>query len=130
MKLKLLILSLTLFTFTSAANEAREHLFSLEVKPIFASKCLSYHGEDPSKLKGDLSMLSREDLLKGGETSNATIIPGKPEESLLITAVKWADPDYEMPPKENDRLDEKQVIPEAPEESRNAPEHVGESQPV
>lgn len=109
MKFRFFFLALTPFTLASAADEDGERLFTLNVKPIFASKCLSCHGEDPNKLKGDLNMLTREGLLKGGESSSTVLVPGKPEDSLLITAVKWADQDYEMPPKENDRLDEKQI---------------------
>ena len=109
MKFSLFFLALTPFALATAADDPGERLFTLEVKPIFASKCLSCHGEDPDKLKGDLNMLTREGMLKGGETSDTVLVPGKPDESLLITAVKWADSDYEMPPKENDRLTESQI---------------------
>ena len=41
---------------------------------------------------------TREGLLKGGETGLA-IVPGDPEKSLLIKAIRYIDPDVQMPPK-------------------------------
>jgi hypothetical protein len=34
---------------------------------LLKAKCFAYHGEDPKQIKGDLNMLTREALLKGGE---------------------------------------------------------------
>nr|AHZ46172.1 secreted protein [uncultured bacterium 12-5D] len=86
-----------------------ERLFALKVKPLLSEKCFSCHGEDPDKIKGDLDMLSLEGLLRGGESSDEVLVPGDANASLMFTAVKWEDPDYEMPPKENDRLAQEQV---------------------
>src|SRR5262249_20349122 len=46
-------------------------------------------------------------LLKGGESGSA-IVPGSPDTSLLIKAVRYTDPDLQMPPK-NKKLSEEQV---------------------
>ncbi len=91
---------------TSAEPTEAERLFALKVFPTFQAKCLACHG-DKKKLKGDFDMRSREALLRGGESEEPSIVPGKPEESLLVEAIRWQD--LEMPPKENDRLDEKQI---------------------
>ncbi len=40
---------------------------------------------------------SREGLRKGGDTGSA-IVPGKPDESLLITAIRYSDESLQMPP--------------------------------
>ena len=48
-------------------------------------------------------------MLRGGETSARVLIPGNSKDSLLIQAIKWKDPEYEMPPKANDRLSEKEI---------------------
>jgi len=90
-------------------REQGERLYSLQVRGILAEKCNSCHGDDPDKIKGELNLLSLDHMLRGGETSNKVLVPGKPDESLLMTAIKWEDPDYEMPPKENDRLTEQQI---------------------
>src|SRR5947207_1430073 len=47
---------------------------------------------------GSLLLDTKDGLLKGGETGPA-IVAGDPEKSLLIKAVRYADPDLQMPPK-------------------------------
>ena len=86
-----------------------EMLFALEVKPILANKCFSCHGDDPEEIEGGLDMTTREGLLKGGESFDDVLIPGDAEFSFMMEAIRWEDPDYEMPPKENDRLTEEQI---------------------
>ena len=72
-------LMLTPLSLARAAEEAA--LFRGQIGPIFASRCLACHkGEHP---KGGLSLTTRAGLLKGGE-SGAAIVPGKPDESMLI----------------------------------------------
>jgi mono/diheme cytochrome c family protein len=86
-----------------------ERLFSLKVRSILESKCFACHGEKGKKIKGEFNLTTREGLLKGGETADDVLVPFHPEKSLLMTAIEWKDEDYEMPPKENDRLTEKQI---------------------
>ena len=57
----------------------------------------------------EFNLTTREGLLKGGETAKDALVPFHPEKSLMVTAIEWKDEDYEMPPKENDRLTEKQI---------------------
>ena len=75
-----------------------ERIFSLKVKPILESKCLACHSEKDGKIKGDLDLSSLDKILLGGETSEKVLVPGKPEKSLLLKAIQWNDPNYEMPP--------------------------------
>ena len=49
-------------------------------------------------MKGGLTLDSKSGWIQGGD-SGPIIIPGKPEKSLLITAIRHGDSDYEMPPK-------------------------------
>ena len=87
-----------------------EKLFALKVQPIFADKCNACHGDDPEKIKGDLNMLSRESTLKGGEYfGKEVLIPGKGEDSFLYLTTTRTEEDYEMPPKEADKLTEQQT---------------------
>ncbi|MEM6280266.1 MAG: c-type cytochrome domain-containing protein, partial [Verrucomicrobiota bacterium] len=88
---------------SQAATEG-EKLFTLKVQPLLSEKCNGCHGDDPDKIKGEFNMLTREDLLKGGEYfGEEVLVPGDAANSFLIETVKWSDPDFEMPPKENDR---------------------------
>lgn len=94
------------------ADEFREEdrHFTLRVQPLLSEKCNGCHGDDPEKIKGGLNMLTREDLIRGGEEwGDEVLVPGDAKKSFLIETVKWADPDWEMPPKENDRLTKEQI---------------------
>ena len=72
------------------------------IKPFLAENCYRCHG--PEKQKGKLRLDARDHLLKGGE-SGLAVVPGNPEESLLIKAVRYDD--LEMPPR--GRLPEKHI---------------------
>jgi len=78
--------------------------FAQKVLPLMKAKCFACHGEDPKKLKGGLNMLTREGLLRGGETFTNVLAPGDANASRMFIAVTWTDKELEMPPKENDRL--------------------------
>lgn len=69
--------------------------FETDVRPILVKRCYACHGE--SKQKGSLRLDALETMLGGGESGPA-IVPGKPEESLLIEAINYES--FEMPPKE------------------------------
>ena len=87
--------------------EMGNELFTLKVMPVFREKCAGCHGNEPDDLKGEFSILSLNDLLKGGESGEPAIQLGKPHESYLVSAIKWEE--SEMPPKENDRLTSQQI---------------------
>lgn len=89
-----------------AKSEAERH-FTLKVLPLLKEKCLGCHGGNANDIKGAYSILSREALLKGGESEEIAVVPGKPEQGTLIEAIRWES--YEMPPKQNDRLTEEQI---------------------
>ncbi|MBC9889689.1 MAG: DUF1549 domain-containing protein [Opitutae bacterium] len=91
------------------AESAHDRLFTLEVKPILSEKCFPCHGDDPEKIEGGLIMHTLEDFLLGGDGFDNVLVPGDAEASFLMTAVQWKDPDYEMPPKENDRLTQEEI---------------------
>ena len=79
---------------TAFAPEQIE-FFEKQVRPLFVEHCQKCHG--PTKPKGNLRLDSREAVLKGGDTGPA-VVPGKPDESELIKALRY-DPDgYQMPP--------------------------------
>ena len=79
-------------------------LFHSTIFPLLQSKCISCHG--PEKQEGGLRLDSREAALIGGE-NGPSLIEGKPDNSLLIKAVRFDDPDLQMPPK--DRLSDPQI---------------------
>ncbi|MEM7383401.1 MAG: PSD1 and planctomycete cytochrome C domain-containing protein [Verrucomicrobiota bacterium] len=87
-----------------------EKLFALKLKPLFAEKCLACHGDDPGKLKGGFDLRDRQSAIKGGDTfGREVLIPRKGKESFLYRVTARLEKDYEMPPKEADRLSQEQA---------------------
>ncbi|MHC4876552.1 MAG: PSD1 and planctomycete cytochrome C domain-containing protein [Planctomycetota bacterium] len=82
----------------SAQADDNEHFFETRIRPVLISKCFKCHGGD--KVSSELRVDSREALLKGGEYGEPSIVPGKPEESLLIDAIDPQNEDIVMPPDE------------------------------
>src|SRR6266496_6132515 len=80
------------------AASAGAEFFEQKIRPIFVENCYKCHSKDAEKVKGGFLLDTREGLLKGGDTGPA-IVPGDPEKSLLIKAVRYTDPDLQMPPK-------------------------------
>jgi len=85
-----------------------EKLFALEVKPLLKLKCFACHGGE-DEIKGDLNLTSRKEMLLGGESSEDVLIPGDGKGSLLYQSTTWNLRDFEMPPKEADKLTQKQT---------------------
>src|SRR5476651_2694244 len=73
--------------------------FEKKIRPLLVDRCYSCHSAEAKKIKGALRVDSRETLLKGGDTGPA-LVPGDPEKSLLLKAVRYVDPDLKMPPKQ------------------------------
>ncbi len=80
--------------------------FENEVRPLLAQNCYECHGPDLDKVKSGLRMSGRTALLRGGEHGPA-IVPGLPDDSRLIEAVRWVNADLSMPPKR--KLDGAQI---------------------
>ncbi|MFT5495389.1 MAG: hypothetical protein ACI9TH_000780 [Kiritimatiellia bacterium] len=74
--------------------EART-FFETRIRPVLVERCFDCHSTSAKKLGGKLHLDSGEALLKGGE-SGPLLIPGKPEESLLLQALLHDG--LEMPP--------------------------------
>lgn len=58
--------------------------YAMHINPIFDANCVTCHGED--KVKGGLTLDSYESLMEGGK-DGAVIVPGKPDQSLLLKRV-------------------------------------------
>jgi mono/diheme cytochrome c family protein len=76
-------------------DPALEEFFEANVRPVLIAHCLECHGAEKSK--GGLRLDARGAMLKGGETG-PVVIPGKPEDSPLIEAIRY-EGDVQMPPK-------------------------------
>src|SRR5205823_14132489 len=73
--------------------------FEKKIRPVLTEKCYKCHSAGAEKIKGGLLLDSRSGWMKGGE-SGPVIVPGDPEKSRLIHAVRYTDNSLQMPPKE------------------------------
>jgi mono/diheme cytochrome c family protein len=80
----------------SAEERARQaEFFESKIRPIFVEQCSKCHGDAAEK--GGLRLDSGANLLKGGD-NGAVVVPGDPESSTLIEAVRRVGA-IKMPPK-------------------------------
>jgi hypothetical protein len=79
-----------------AADDAKGiDFFEKHIRPVLVANCYQCHSASSKELKGELRLDTREGIRKGGE-SGAAVIPKKPDESLLIKALRHED-GLEMP---------------------------------
>ncbi len=69
--------------------------FENNILPILTNRCAGCHSTD-TRASGGLTLDNREALLHGGQSGPA-IVPGKPDQSLLLHRVASADPNVRMP---------------------------------
>jgi mono/diheme cytochrome c family protein len=100
----LLLLAATTSAVRAADPDAEAvAFFEKEVRPLLIESCVNCHG--PKKQESGLRLDSRPALMQGGEHGPA-IIPGKPDESLLVKAVRH-EGELQMPP--GGKLNEVQI---------------------
>ncbi|MEI9896513.1 MAG: c-type cytochrome domain-containing protein [Chthoniobacter sp.] len=81
----------------AVATDDGLEFFEKKVRPLLTERCYECHSPD-KKVKGGLRLDLREGWVKGGDTGPA-IVPGDPEKSLLVTAIRYKDRDLQMPEK-------------------------------
>ena len=80
-----------------APSPAALEFFEKKVRPILVDNCYNCHSAN-TNAKGGLRVDDRNGLLQGGNSGPA-VVPGHPEDSLLLKAVDGSDEDRKMPPK-------------------------------
>ena len=73
--------------------------FESKVRPVLVQHCHECHSADAKKVKGGLLLDTREGWRRGGDSGQPAIVPGNPDESPLIRAVRHLEEDFAMPPK-------------------------------
>jgi mono/diheme cytochrome c family protein len=89
---------------SAESSEEGSQFFEARIRPVLAQTCGQCHGA--AKQKGMLRLDNRAAVLKGGDSGPA-VVPGEPDKSLLLKAIRYSDPDLRMPPR--GKLAEQQV---------------------
>jgi hypothetical protein len=74
--------------------------FQRDVLPILAENCFACHGFDKAARQAGLRLDTAEGAMVVLESGARAIVPGKPEESELISRTTTSDADLRMPPAE------------------------------
>ncbi|MFO0816940.1 MAG: PSD1 and planctomycete cytochrome C domain-containing protein [Pirellulales bacterium] len=80
--------------------------FEKRIRPLLVDKCYDCHSSQADELQGELLVDSRATLRRGGSGGPA-VVPGDPDRSRLIQAVRYLDPNLQMPPDE--RLSDQEI---------------------
>ncbi len=92
-----LFLALAFPAFGADDGTGRE-FFEAKIRPVLIERCYSCHSVEAAKAKGGLKLDSRDGLRAGGDSGPA-VVPGKPDESLMLQAIERGGDVEPMPPK-------------------------------
>src|SRR5437899_1258285 len=87
-----------LLAVAAGAGAADPVEFNRDVRPILSDKCYSCHGPDEKQRKAKLR-LDVEKEAKADCNGVPAVVPGKPEESELVSRITAKDEADRMPPK-------------------------------
>ncbi len=90
----------------AAAPADHMEFFEKRIRPLLVEHCYECHSAQAKKTKGGLRLDSREGWTKGG-ASGPAIVPGKPDDSLVIKGLRHWDTNFKMPP--DNRLSQSQI---------------------
>ncbi len=83
--------------------------FERSIRPILVNRCYECHSYRTSSPRGGLRLDTREGWQRGGRRGPA-IVPGRPQDSLLIQAVSGRHPQLTMPPSDPLTADEIRLL--------------------
>jgi hypothetical protein len=69
--------------------------YGRDIRPILSDKCFRCHGPDGETREADLRLDTREGI------TDAVVVPGKPDDSELITRITSDDDEVRMPPSDS-----------------------------
>jgi mono/diheme cytochrome c family protein len=70
--------------------------FARDIRPVLERSCVGCHG--PQRARSHFRVDSRDALLKGGDSGEASIVPGHSDRSPLVLYVSGPGQEMEMPP--------------------------------
>src|SRR5713226_1466895 len=81
-----------------STNPEGIEFFEKNIRPLLTSRCYGCHSSKLDQPMSGLLLDSRAGMLRGGKSGAPAIVPGKPDDSLLISAVRRVNKDLQMPP--------------------------------
>ena len=90
------VLAVSTLSLASAADVEGIDFFEKKIRPVLSEHCYKCHSAKAGKAKAGLFLDRRAGWEVGGENGPA-ILPGKPEDSRLLTAIRFKNNDLRMP---------------------------------
>lgn len=72
--------------------------FDRDIRPILSDNCFACHGPDEAHREGGFRLDRKESAFAEGDSGEAVIVPGQPQQSALIMRILATDDDLRMPP--------------------------------
>jgi len=87
---------------TAHAGIAPDQLqfFEKNIRPVLAQHCHKCHSAESDKVKGGLTLDTKQATLLGGESGHPGVTPGNIAQSSIYEAMTWKNEDMQMPPKQ------------------------------
>jgi len=73
--------------------------FEKNIRPVLIEHCYKCHSAESEKVKGGLTLDTRQGTQLGGESGHPGVTPGSLSDSSVYEAITWANDDMQMPPK-------------------------------
>src|SRR5262245_52667535 len=90
------------FSPSSAQNKVPSQdaieFFEKRIRPVLTANCYACHSAQSKHPQSSFFLDSREGMLKGGASGIPAVVPGEPEKSRLIAAIRYSDQAPHMPP--------------------------------
>ena len=96
-----LAVAVVLQTGVARGDDSGLDFFEKKIRPVLVEHCYKCHSAQAKKLRGGLRLDLKVGWQKGGDSGKPAIVPGKPEESPLIRAVRHDDGQEAMPPNQS-----------------------------
>jgi len=103
----LLLLAPVALRATDAAETAHAGLapdqlqfFEKNIRPVLVQSCYKCHSSESAKVKGGLTLDTKQATLLGGESGHPGVTPGNIAQSTVYEAMTWKNEDMQMPPKQ------------------------------
>lgn len=90
----------------AGGDDAAREYFEREIRPILANRCYECHDADAGADAANLRLDYRGGWIEGGDRG-PTVDVDAPENSLLLRAISYDDPDLQMPPRS--KLPEREI---------------------
>lgn len=91
-------IAIVLFAKLAQADDSGSEFFEKKIRPVLVEHCYQCHSAESKELQGELRLDVKAGWQLGGESGKPAVVPGKPEESLLIRAVRHDGDASAMPP--------------------------------